>query len=267
VNAQSGDVPTYDPVFFDRLARIEATHAWFQTRNRVVAGLVAELGPDRAPPRYMLEVGCGTGVVMSAISAAVPGALVVGLDLFREGLLHARMAGTQPLVVGDAMRPPFRAVFDVVGMFDVLEHLPDDTGALRALLPVLAPGGALILTVPADPALWSYFDEAARHVRRYTPVTLASVLDSAGYQVEYLTPMMQALRPLLLAYRRLAAIRARNGQAQAQVQRDLSVIPVVNDLMRAILSREYGPILRREVLAQGTSLLAIARPKQGAETG
>ena len=252
----------YDPAFFDALARVEDRHAWFRVRNRTVAEVIAQLGAGR-PGLGVLEVGCGSGAVLAAVAAACPAAEVVGMDLFPEALAHARVRTGAPLAAGDAMRPPFGPVFDVVGMFDVLEHLPDDVGALRAQRALLAPGGALALTVPADPALWSYFDEASRHVRRYTEASLAAALRAAGFEVEYLTPMMAALRPLLAAWRRVGAARARDGSgttAAAAARQDLHVIPVINGVMESVLGRERPRILRRERISAGTSLLAIARP-------
>ncbi len=259
MSAPSATGPTYDPVFFDRLARIETGHAWFRTRNRVIAGLVAQLRPAR-----MLDVGCGTGTVLAAIADECPGVSLAGLDLHPAAVAHARhrleRGGAVDLVVGDALRPPFGAVFDAVGMFDVLEHLPDDVAALRAQRAMVRPGGSLILTVPADPALWSYFDEAARHTRRYTGETLAAALAAAGFRVEYLSLMMVPLRPALAAYRRLSAGRARSGGAARAAMQDLRITPVADPLMGALLARERPRILRRERLAGGTSLIAIARP-------
>src|SRR5262245_37315921 len=70
------------------------------------------------------------------------------------------------LVQGNASQAPFSKTFHLIGMFDVLEHIQDDIGALRDIRSLLDPDGALLLTVPAHASLWSYFDEASRHCRR-----------------------------------------------------------------------------------------------------
>ncbi|MGI9252341.1 MAG: class I SAM-dependent methyltransferase, partial [Thermomicrobiales bacterium] len=249
MSGAAGDRQTYDPAFFDHLARIEERHAWFRVRNRVVADLVAQLGAGQSDGFRVLDVGCGAGAMLGAIERACPGATITGLDRLPEGLRHARTRTRADLVVGDAMRPPFRSAFDVIGMFDVLEHLPDDVAALRAQRQALAPGGRLMLTVPDDPALWSYFDVAARHVRRYTEASLTAALHDGGYRIEYLTPMMAALAPLLKGYRRFAAGRASMGRELAATTQDLQVIPGINGLMLQVLGREHGRIMRRERLS------------------
>src|SRR5260370_11422292 len=89
-------------------------------------------------------------------------------------------------------------------MFDVLEHLEDDLGALRAWRLLMADRGRLILTVPAGRALWSYFDEASRHVRRYEIEELRDKLTAAGFEVEFLSPYIGILYPTLWLGRRVA---------------------------------------------------------------
>ena len=149
----------YDPYYFAPLAAIEDRHFWFRARNRTLAALLARLTAPLADGYRVLEVGCGTGNVLRVLEQTCRRGLVVGMDLYGEGLTFARGRTHCPLVRGDMSHPPFEARFDLIGLFDVLEHLADDRRVLRDVRAMLAPGGRLVLTVPAHPELWSYFDE------------------------------------------------------------------------------------------------------------
>jgi SAM-dependent methyltransferase len=113
-----------------------------------------------------------------------------------------------PVFLGDAERPPVLGQFDVVGIFDVLEHLADDRKTLTGLNLMLKPGGALVLTVPAHMSLWSYFDVASRHCRRYAATELEQILRESGFEVDYLTQFMMSLFPLVWLIRRIKGGRA-----------------------------------------------------------
>jgi SAM-dependent methyltransferase len=264
---QSNDVQArgrYDPGFFPPLFAVEDRHFWFRARCRVVATLAAQVVAGLAPGYRVLEVGCGTGNVLRALVEACGSGRVVGIDLFHEGLRYARGRSTAALVQGDLHRPPFAAPFDLVGMFDVLEHLPDDERVLHQLAELVKPDGALLLTVPAHPSLWSYFDVASRHLRRYTTRGLTATLGAAGYRVEYLTEYMSLLFPAAWLGRRLVGWRHGRPAASAEQSRELAhgelrVIPVVNGLLGSLLAPEAPLIARRWRLPLGTSLLALAR--------
>jgi hypothetical protein len=129
---------------------------------------------------------------------------------------------------------------------------------------MLAVNGVLLLTVPAHTSLWSYFDEASHHCRRYEVEELRTKLITAGYQVEYLTQFMASISPLVWLGRRLAGLRARHrGQAATSVDKlasnELRIIPVINGILSHLLALEIGLIANRRQLPLGTSLLALVR--------
>lgn len=259
---------SYNPIYFAPLFAIEDQHFWFRARNRVISALARQITATLAPTYQVLEVGCGTGNVLRVLEQACPSGVVVGLDLFAEGLQYARQRTSCPLVQGDMHTPPFGTQFDLIGLFDVLEHLPDDMQVLRDLHAMLAEEGALLLTVPAHPSLWSYFDEASHHCRRYKPSELESKLIRAGYRVEYLTQYMMSIFPLVWLGRRLAALIDRRptedtGRTHDLAFDELRIIPVVNDLLALLLAQETHMIVRRHSLPLGTSLLAVARKDSG----
>jgi len=261
-------VTTFDPDYFPDLVRAEESHFWFTSRNQVIR-VAAEraVSESRQRPR-VLEVGCGTGNVLRMLDAALPQAFVLGMDLFIEGLKLARVRTDRPLVQGDLEHAPFNARFDIIGLFDVLEHLPDDVAVLTSLRATLAPRGFLLLTVPAGPRLWSYFDEAANHKRRYTLDDLHRKLVGSGFVVEYLTHYMAALLPLMWAGRRWSARRRTDGRRKPDDERavlaraELAVSPAVSAVLRTLMAWEPWAIAARRRLPWGTSLLAVARPAE-----
>jgi SAM-dependent methyltransferase len=255
---------TYDPSYFDQLFAVEDRHFWFRARNRVIETVVKGIVAQLAPGYRVLEPGCGTGNVLRVLARACPKGAVIGLDLFAEGLRHARQRVGCPLVQADLCNPCFTEAFQVIGLFDVLEHLPDDRGILASLRDMLAPKGSLIVTVPAHQTLWSYFDEASHHARRYEQIELVEKLRGAGLQVEFVSQYMAALLPLLWLGRRAAGRGRRRGQFRADdihalAKRELRIVPGVNALLGTLLAWESRWLAGRRSLPCGTSLIAVAR--------
>jgi len=248
----------YNPSHFAPLVAVEDRHFWFRARNRIISLLARQAATKFAAGYRVLEVGCGDGNVLRFLEKACPDAMVVGMDYFGEGLAYARDRCSCPLVQGDLKLPPFGKTFHLIGIFDVLEHLPDDRQVLHDLRRILDPQGRLMLTVPCDPALWSAFDEASGHCRRYRKEDLEQKLQECGYIVEYLTPYMAGIYPLVWLSRRFGK-RSGPGEVARAVKRDLRVIPVLNGMLSVVLSQEIRWIRRRRNLPIGTSLLALAR--------
>lgn len=253
---EAASMQTYDPHHFSALVAIEERHAWFRARNEMIGERVAEIVADLPDGFRVLEVGCGSGSVLQVLERVCNRGQVVGLDLYEEGLQFARSRTSCTLVRGDANYPPFGQEFSVVGMFDVLEHLPDDVTVLKRMSEILLPEGALVLTVPADPALWSYFDEASHHQRRYTRSDLEHKLTASGFCVEYISPFMMPLYPIMRLYREIG----RRSGADS-VDRDLKIVPIFNELLYWTLRKENRAIRQRKTLPFGTSILAVARWK------
>jgi SAM-dependent methyltransferase len=254
---------SYDPRFFGRIAEIEDRHFWFCARNRVIAAAVRRVIAGLPTGYRVLEVGCGTGVVLRQLTKLCRDGEVIGMDLYSQAAVFASRRAACRVIVGDILNPPPLGEFDVIGIFDVLEHLINDRQILGGLNRMLKPGGALILTVPTHMSLWSYFDVAARHCRRYATTELAHILRETGFEVEYLTEFMMSLFPLLWLVRRIKGGSGMMDRERAaeKAATELKVIPVVNGLLKLILTWETFVIRRRWRLPVGTSLLAVARKK------
>ena len=253
--AQSGY--GYDPAMFADLARLEAGNFWFRARNRLIAWALRHYFPEA---RQFLEVGCGTGYVLAGIAAACPVLSVTGSEAAADGLAFAaRRVPHATLLQMDARRIPFRGEFDAAGAFDVLEHIEDDIGVLRALGEALHPGGGLLLTVPQHPFLWSEFDARARHVRRYRAAELRARVVQAGFEVVRMTSFVTFLLPLMLVSRLTQRAPAPDYDPLA----DLRIAPWLNWPLEKVLDFERGVIRAGIALPVGGSLLLVARRLEG----
>jgi ubiquinone/menaquinone biosynthesis C-methylase UbiE len=97
---------SYDPRFFEPLFAIEDKHFWFRARNKAIAGLVRGLVQQFQPGYYVLEIGCGTGNTLRQLEQVCAGGIVLGMDLFHEGLSYAQHRVSCPLIQGDMRSPP-----------------------------------------------------------------------------------------------------------------------------------------------------------------
>jgi SAM-dependent methyltransferase len=260
---------SYDPDYFNPLFLAEDRHFWFRSRNKVIAESLRGI-IDSLPAGYrMLEIGCGTGNVLRMLEKICTRGIVVGMDLFAEGLQFARSRVSCSLVQCDLNFPPFRQEFNIIGMFDVLEHLEDDVSVLKNVGKMMCRDGVIVLTVPAFQSLFSFFDEASHHVRRYEIDKLNTALTKAGYRVEYISYYMALTFPVVWLVRKLSPLFNRRRQAASQLEKDklvhdmsvdeLRIVPVANEVMTWLLTREAWFVSHHMHLPFGTSLIAIAR--------
>jgi SAM-dependent methyltransferase len=249
--------PGFDPHFFSTLREVEERHFWFVGRRQVVLSALRRSVPDLAS-RRLFDVGCGSGGLLAFLSRS--GVRVAGAcDVYPESLRLVRSQLDTPLVLVDEGRPlPLGRGYDLLGMFDVLEHIDDDVGALRALRESLAPGGALVLTVPAHKFLYDEMDEIAFHRRRYERAGLRRALEQGGFEVRFLSHFMAPLVPILVLMRAVTR-RLQGGRSGALERRraEFRVVPGVNALMRGVLALERAA-MPHAALPFGSSLIAVA---------
>jgi SAM-dependent methyltransferase len=245
-------VDSYDAACFSRLAALEAGNFWFEARNRLLVWALRRYFPAA---RNFLEVGCGTGFVLAGIQRAFPALALAGAEAFIEGFAHAR--GRVPraaLFQMDARRIPFEDEFDVIGAFDVLEHIEEDVAVLSEIFRAVRPGGGLMLTVPQHPFLWSHTDEYARHKRRYTRGELVDKVRGAGFEIARATSFVSLLLPAM------ALSRVASGPARrADPLPELGIAPWMNAVLTRVLAVERTMIERGVSFPAGGSLLLVAR--------
>ncbi len=251
---------SYDPHYFEPLFAAEERHFWFVARNKVISSLAHKALTGIKTPA-ILEVGCGTGNVLQSLEKEFSSANLTGMDLFSEGLRFAHQRTKCGLIQADLAAPPLNTKFDLVGMFDVLEHIKEDQAAVRQIFKLVKPGGLFMVTVPADPHLWSYFDIASRHARRYTLNSLRQTIIQAGFTEEFLSPYIAFTYPALWIGRKAidSAIASQELQVHHQAEKEFRIIPVVNEIVCVILSLEAAWLTKGRKLPFGSSLVMLAR--------
>jgi SAM-dependent methyltransferase len=237
---------------FRHLAALEERHAWFRVRNRLIVWALGQYFPHA---RRLLEVGCGTGIVLGAIQRRFPELELVGADLSRQALGIAGTRAVADLVQLDARELTFDEEFDVVCAFDVLEHVDADEEVLRRLARAVGSGAGLLVTVPQYRWLWSPADDYGRHRRRYTKGQIEDKIARAGFTPVRSTAWVCTLLPVVA----LSRLRDRRAGEQFDPCRELRTSSAVNRAFELLLDAERIAIQRGLTLPFGTSRLVVAR--------
>lgn len=246
----------YQPEAYAELAVLEAGNFWFRARNRLIVWVLRRHFPQL---RRYLEIGCGTGFVLAGVADAFPQARLTGSEVFSAGLPYAAgRVEKAELLQMDARRIPYVDEFDVIGAFDVLEHIDEDEAVLGEMSRALRPGGGIIITVPQHPWLWSRQDEYACHVRRYRSGELREKVQRAGFRVEMQTSFVSLLLPAMLASR----FAQRSAPADSGAMAELRLPRPLNLAFSAVMSLERWLIRAGVRFPAGGSLLLVAA-KQG----
>ncbi len=240
---------------------LEETSYWFQHRNRCLKAVIREFPPDG----LLLDVGGGNGFVTTALRQA--GIASVVLEPGHEGIQNAQRRRLDPLIQSTLEEASIVAgSLPALGLFDVLEHIADDSGFLKQAFDVLEPGGRLYLTVPAFGILWSTADVDAGHYRRYTALSLSRHLHQAGFQVEYKTYLYISLwLPAMLLRALPSWLGWRKSGDLSNYQGELGQPNgVTGSILDKLLNLEASYINKLKYIPLGSSLLAVAhKPTNG----
>lgn len=252
-----------EPTAYEQFRDLEGEHWWFRGRRSVYFGLLRHW-----LPRYLagarveraLDLGCGMGGFLAGLAELAEHTYPA--DISRESLAHCRTRGFGRGVVVDGYSLPYAdQSFDLVCLFDTVEHVPDDLRAMREVHRVLRPGGVVFLSVPAFPFLYSNNDRIARHERRYTRASMRLLLERAGFAVERNTHSNVLLFPLILPA--VLAIKAVEAllPARAEPQHTNLSWPIpgfVHGLLHRVFACELAVSKHLDVPV-GHSIAALAR--------
>ncbi|MFC1599183.1 class I SAM-dependent methyltransferase [Candidatus Omnitrophota bacterium] len=244
----------FDDSYFDFLFDIEENNFWFKGRRELIFQIIRKFIPHYKDKK-MLEIGCSGGNVLSFLQRK--GIEVEGADIFFHALKLAKSRVSTTFYQIDVKDIPFEDEFDIIGLFDVLEHIQDEEIVLENVYRSLKPKGYLLLTVPALASLWSYFDEAVCHKRRYQQVDLVSKLKRQGFSIIKTTFFSMFLLPIFVLRRKFGLGRFSRRQID-NVKDELSLKPILNILFLQLIRFE-NLLIPFCSLPIGASLLILAK--------
>lgn len=254
----------YEQTGFATLWAMQERHFWYRGRHRFLLAALDRFQPRGGPPWSAVDLGGGVGGWVRYLSDRRPGQFSP-LALADSSETALRMAGAV-LPAGveryqiDLMNLDWRERWDVAFLLDVIEHLPDDVGALREAAKALKPGGLLFVTTPALSQFWSYNDELAHHLRRYNRRDFAALAQRAGLELCDARYFMFLLSPLYWLVRRRGGIATMTDAQKRMLMEKTHQVPSapVNQALTAVFAAEtpLGHWLR---FPRGTSLLGVFR--------
>lgn len=225
-------------------------HFWMIRRFEVLRSLADNIITSAQRPA---EIGCGNGALQAQIETHYR-RTVDGFDLNQLALEMSVAKSSDRFCYNILERKAeLKHRFDLIFLFDIIEHIDDEDGFMQAVLHHLAPGGHLIINVPALPWLFSAYDRAAGHVRRYTVPSLGAVASRNQLSVEKLSYWGLPMVPLLLVRKLMLALRK---------QSDHDILHQGFKPPSAGWNRLLGMLARVELLPQtllGSSVMAVLR--------
>lgn len=240
-----------EPKAYLEMADIEERHWWFAARREILHNQISSLHlPKHAE---ILEIGSGTGGNLSLLSGFGNVCAVETSEVARR-IATEKTGGRFDIRDGEfpSRVPDFKHCFDLICLFDVLEHIDDDCSTLTAATQLLKPNGHLIISVPAYQWMWSRHDEFLHHYRRYSKVGLVEVVRAAGLRINRVSYLNMWLFPAAALVRGIDKLRGTRKATGASIPP-----PLINRAMRSIFASERH-LLERTELPFGLSLLCIA---------
>jgi SAM-dependent methyltransferase len=226
----------------------EDTHWWFSAR-RVILKKILDSFIAKQAQQTILELGCGTGGNLALLNQYGE---VFALEANQSACDMAKTRAIGNIKQGFLPNIPFENNFDLICLFDVLEHIDDEIAVLNTIKQKLNTKGQLLLTVPAYQFLWSAHDVAVNHKRRYTQKSLLALLKQAGFTIQYASYFNTWLFPLIYI------IRLIHNITQKKQGTDVAMpSPFMNKLLFFIFKSE-AYLLPHITLPFGVSIIVSA---------
>ncbi len=241
---------------YANLAEVERTHWYYAGKRAFVQAWIRRVRPPQVDD-LLLDCGAGTGLFAEEMAAHCR---VMVLDDHEEALriLRTRFNAGQILSLAGDRVPLPDASLEYVTALDVLEHTPDDAAVVRAFHRLLKPGGLVVVTVPASKALWSDWDVALHHFRRYSRPQLRALFPPGEWELvhtNYTNTLVYPAVWLVRKWRRWFPAKAAEGSARAEDR-----LPA-NWINRGLQAQFVALAAVRLPMPFGVSLVLVARKR------
>jgi SAM-dependent methyltransferase len=243
----------YDPGYFPEADGCIEGSFWIKTRKYLFLWAMQKYFPQA---RSFMEIGCGTGLILSGFQQAFPDLTISGFEIFTKGLnfVPNRVPGAF-VFQADARKIPFEKEFDTIGAFDVLEHIDEDVIVLEQMYQATKPGGGVLISVPQHPFLWSQRDECLHHKRRYTRKELIEKTHNAGFEIIQATSFVSLPFPGML----WDSFKHRKPNKNYNPLKGLQIGNLTNSALTSLLSIERQLIKSGLSFRFGGSLFLVAK--------
>lgn len=239
----------------ENLSQVDEQYFWFRIRNKMILFLLKRFCDKR---RNFIEIGPGNCRMASTLIKL--GFEVSVADIFRKSLKIAENTGVNKRYLMDITKTPFRNHFDIVGLFDVIEHIDDDILVMKNVGKMLKQSGLVILTVPAHDWLWSRIDTISGHKRRYTLKRVQKILSDNGFEVVFSSHFFVSILPLLFL-RKIMNPDSDSETEKKELEKDFFYMPyIINNILYYISFFELF-LLKFFHFPFGGSIVAVGRKK------
>ncbi len=248
---------SYPEIGNQNTVQFENTSFWYRHRNECIVQAINNYPPIE---HTILEIGGGNGFVSSELEKNKYSVIMLEPDT--AGIKNAQARNIKNLINSSYDDACFiEASIPSIGLFDVLEHIENDTDFLCSVFQNLKPGGRLYLTVPSYNFLFSEEDVHDRHFRRYTLSELSKKLVASKFDVEYATYFFSPLPLPIFLFRTLPTLigikRAESVDVYAKEHKVRSGI--FEKALNFIWKWEKNAVQRKKRMSFGGSILIVAK--------
>jgi SAM-dependent methyltransferase len=242
-----------DPSAYIEMQELEDSHWWFVARRQIITDLLYQFC---SLPCKILEVGCGTGGNLTMLRQFGE---LKAFEMDPSALEMAHQKGVNDVTLTLGVCPdyiPYEGEqFDLICLFDVLEHIKEDQKTLVQLKKYLKPQGKIIITVPAYSWLFGPHDQLLQHHRRYSLAGLKKVIHHSGLKIQKISYFNTFLFPIAVINRLIEQFLYRFNFTKRQTAVTKPNF-IINSVLRTIFAYERH-VLRIRNLPVGLSLIGV----------
>ena len=232
---------------------LEESSFWFKHRNNCIVTLVKKFTPDC----MFFDIGGGNGFVSKGLQQS--GISTVLIEPGLQGCINAQKRGLENIVCSTLEDAGFKPdSLESCGMFDVVEHIEDDTTFISSIYKFLKPGGYCFITVPAYQILWSNEDVDAGHYRRYTTESIKRLLTSGGFKINYISYFFSFLVLPVFLFRTIPSLWKKKALPISMHKKKHQSSGLSKIVVDQLCKREVNKINHTKKIRFGSSLLIVA---------